>query len=352
MNSFRIGQRHIGDDFPAFIIAEISANHGQDLERAKHLVRLAKQCGADAVKCQTYTPDTMTIDCANEYFTITSGPWKNQTLYDLYAKAHMPWDWQRELKMVADEIGIIFFSTPFDLSAVDFLESINIPVYKIASFEIVDIPLIKYVAQKGKPIILSTGMSSLADIELAVKTIQEQGNQNIALMKCTSGYPAAVNDMNLRTMETLHTTFSCITGLSDHSMENSVSIAAVCLGAKIIEKHFTDDRKIPGPDSHFSLMPDEFRNLVHNIRVAENAMGNVRFTTTLSEQENVLFRKSIFVIKDIKPGEPFTNENIKVIRPGHGLHPKYFEQLLGIKAKADLIKGTPMKARYSDIDLC
>jgi pseudaminic acid synthase len=342
MKNIKIDNKMIGPDYPCYIIAEMSANHNQDFEKAKNLIEIAKECGSDAVKMQTYTPDTLTIDCNNEFFRIKDGPWKGQTLYELYKKAYMPWDWQADLKKYADEIGITLFSTPFDKTAVDFLEKIGVAAYKIASFEVVDIPLIRYVASKGKPVIVSTGMASNEEIELAVKTIKEQGNNDIILLKCTSAYPAKIEEMNLSNIRLLSETFEVIAGLSDHSMDERVAMAAVSIGAKVIEKHVTISRSDGGPDISFSLEPNEFKKMVENIRVVEKAIGNSGLEPTQGEKENIIFRKSIFVADDIKRGERFTEKNIRCIRPGHGLNPKYYEEILGQKVSKDLKRGSPL----------
>jgi pseudaminic acid synthase len=342
MKTMRIGQRFIGENQPCFIIAEISANHNNDFEKAKRLVRIALECGADAVKLQTYTADTMTLQCSNKYFCIMDGPWKGQTLYELYKKAAMPWEWQKDLKKLADEIGILFFSTPFDATAVDFLESMDVPAYKIASFEIVDIPLIRYVALKGKPIILSTGMSSLSDIELAMKTIKENGNPEVILLKCTSDYPAALSDMNIATISALRRTFEVPVGLSDHSLGNEASIAAICLNASVIEKHIIEKRSDGGPDAHFSLEPSDMKQLVQSIRNVEAALGHTQFGPVGGEKQNKLFRKSLFVSRDITKGELFSHENIRAIRPGYGLHPKHLDSIIGKTSSCSISLGTPL----------
>jgi pseudaminic acid synthase len=343
MKTMRIANRSVGQGHPCFIIAEMSANHNQDFNKAKRLIEIAKACGADAIKLQTYTADSLTLSCGNDYFMIKSGPWRGQTLHDLYKKAQTPISWQKDLKAYADEIGIICFSSPFDCSAVDFLESIDVPAYKIASFEIVDIPLIKYVASKKKPIILSTGMSSLGDIELALETIHSQGNEEVILLKCTSAYPANPSEMNIVSIGALRRTFGVLAGLSDHSLANDTSIAAVSLGACIIEKHITERRSDGGPDAAFSLEPTEFAKLIESVRNVEAALGNVQFGPSGTEVANMIFRKSIFVAQDIAEGESFSRQNIRVVRPGYGLHPKYFEQILGKVSNCSISFGTPLK---------
>lgn len=349
MKTITIGNKTIGKGHPCFIIAEISANHNQDFNKAKRLIELAIQCGVDAVKLQTYTPDTMTLNCENDFFKIKEGPWRGQTLYELYKKAYTPWEWQADLKRYADGLGIQLISTPFDRTAVDFLESINIPAYKIASFELVDIPLIKYIASKKKPVILSTGMGSLADIELAVKTIKEQGNDNIILLKCTSDYPAIPQDMNLLNIKLLEDIFNVVPGLSDHSLFYEVAVAAVAIGAKVIEKHFTEKRSDGGPDAHFSLEAEELNNLVRSIRTTEQAVGHNHFSMTPGEMKNKMFRRSIFASNKIRQGDVFSPDNIRCVRPGNGLHPKYYEMIIGKKAKKEIKFGEPIN--WSQIDL-
>lgn len=320
----------------------MSANHAGSKDRALEIIRAAKEAGADCVKIQTYTPDTMTIDCGNEFFQIHDGTWKGETLYRLYNKAYTPWEWQSDLKKEADELGIDFLSTPFDRSSVDFLESIGIDFYKIASFELVDLPLLKYVASKGKPIILSTGMSTLADISEAVETIRENGNPQLVLLKCASAYPAITAEMNLKTIPNMSKVFHVPVGLSDHSMGSIGAVTAVVLGAKVIEKHFCLDRSIENPDASFSMNPGEFQQMVRDVRQAEMAVGQVRYGVTQQEEPNVVFKRSIFCVEDIKKGEVFTERNIRIIRPGYGLAPKFYEQLIGMRATDDISKGTPV----------
>ncbi len=343
LSTIQIKDRIIGKGYPAYIIAEMSANHAGDLELAKEIIREAKKSGADCVKLQTYTADTLTIDCNNSYFRIEDGTWQGENLYQLYQKAYTPWEWQKELKEEADKIGIDIFSTPFDKSAVDFLEQIDMEFYKIASFEVVDIPLIRYIASKGKPIIMSTGMASLGEIEDAVREIRAQGNEQIALLKCSSAYPAITENMNLKTLVNMAETFQVPTGLSDHSMGSLGAVAAVTLGANIIEKHFCLSRKIDNPDSSFSMEPEEFKRMVEDIRMAEQAIGTVRYGVSEQEQENVKFRRSLFVVKDIKKGEKLTQENVRSIRPGYGMAPKHYDEVLGKCANRDIKRGTPLQ---------
>ncbi|WIF93898.1 pseudaminic acid synthase [Caminicella sporogenes] len=340
--TIKIKDRLIGEGQPIYIIAEMSANHAGDFSRAIEIIHAAKESGADCIKIQTYTPDTMTIDSDNEYFKITKGTWKGENLYSLYKKAYTPWEWQAKLKEEADKIGIDFLSTPFDKIAVDFLEEIGVHFYKIASFEVVDIPLIKYVASKGKPIIMSTGMATLGEIEEAVNAVKSQSNENLCLLKCSSAYPAVPEDMNLKTIKYLEEVFGVIAGLSDHSLGSVGAITAVALGAKVVEKHFCISREIENPDSSFSMEPHEFKKMVEDIRAAERAIGKVSFEVSKREEMNRVFRRSIFVVKDIKKGEVFTEENVKVIRPGYGLAPKYYEDILGKIASKDIETGTPL----------
>ena len=339
----KIKNKKIGKNFPIFIIAELSANHLQKFDNAVKLIKAAKEAGADAVKLQTYTPDTITIDCDNKYFQIKQGTlWDGQSLYELYKKAYTPWEWQPKLKEIAEEKGLIFFSSVFDKTAVDFLEKINVPAYKIASFEITDIPLIEYVSSKGKPIIISTGIATLSDIEEAVNACKRMGNEQIALLKCVSAYPTPLKDVNLRTIPNLADTFKTVVGLSDHSLGISVPIASVALGACIIEKHLTLDRKLGGPDAAFSLEPDEFKAMVKSVREVEKALGEVSYDLTEKMKKSRELSRSLFVVKDIKAEEIFTKENIRSIRPGYGLPPKYLKDILGKCATQDIQKGTPL----------
>lgn len=330
------------DKKQTYIIAEMSANHAGSLSRAKEIIHAAKESGADCVKIQTYTADTMTIDCDNEYFHISKGTWAGENLYKLYQKAYTPWEWQGELKAEADKIGIDFFSTPFDKTSVDFLESIGIEFYKIASFELVDIPLIEYVASKKKPIIMSTGMGSLSEIEEAVNAVKGQGNNDLALLKCSSAYPAITDGMNLQTMIDMKERFHLPVGLSDHSMGSLGAVTAVAMGATIIEKHFCISREIENPDSSFSMEPNEFKKMVEDIRNVELARGMVFYGPGEEEIGNTAFRRSIFAVKDIQKGERLTEENIRIIRPSYGLEPKYYSKALFMVAKEDIKKGTPI----------
>ena len=337
-NSLSIGKAH-----PVYIIAEMSANHGQSYDEAVRIIRAAREAGADAVKLQTYTPDTLTIDCDNEYFRIGKGTiWEGRTLYELYKEAYTPWEWQPELKIIANDLGMALFSTPFDKTAVDFLEKMDIPCYKIASFEIVDTPLIRYIAQTGKPIIMSTGMATLSEIDEAVTAAREAGCKELTLLKCTSAYPAPPEESNLRTVPHMAEAFGVPVGLSDHTLGIAVPVAAVTLGACMIEKHFTLSRSIPGPDSAFSLEPHEFKEMVQAVRVAEKALGHVNYAITEKEAANRNFRRSLFVVKEIKAGEPFTPDNVRSIRPGNGMAPKFFNEIIGRRAIIDIVSGTPL----------
>ncbi len=339
----RIGNFEIGEKSKTFIIAELSANHGHDFDIAVKTIHAAKESGADAIKLQTYTPDTITIDCDNEYFQIKQGTiWDGTTLYKLYKQAYTPWEWQPKLKQIAEELGLICFSSPFDKSAVNFLEKMNVPAYKIASFEIVDIPLIEYVASKGKPVIISTGIATENEIEDAVNVCRKIGNDDIALLKCTSEYPAPIENANLKTIPYLKEKFKTIVGLSDHTVGTIVSSTAVALGAQIIEKHFILDRNIGGPDASFSMEPQEFKNLVNNIRQTELSIGEATFKLSEKIRQSRTFARSLFAVKDIKSGEVFTNDNIQSIRPAHGLPPKFIDSIIGKTAKTDIKKGTPL----------
>ncbi|KKN72323.1 hypothetical protein LCGC14_0411500 [marine sediment metagenome] len=332
-----------------FIIAEISANHNQSYERAAELVRTAKDVGADAVKLQTYTPDTMTIRSDRPEFVVGGGtPWDGETLYDLYQRSYMPWEWQPELKKLADEIGIELFSTPYDKTAVDFLEEMGVARYKIASFELVDLSLIEYVARKGKPMIMSTGMATLREIKNAVFTAQDAGVDDITLLKCTTAYPAPLGDLNLLAMPHIRLQFVgqlrlVAIGLSDHSIEPGIPVAAVALGATVIEKHLTLSYKDETPDSNFSLEPDEFNDMVASIRVVEEALGSRQFGPTDQETaSNLKYRRSLYVVLDVKKGEKFTEQNVRSIRPSSGISPKYLPDVFKRVATRDIERGTPL----------
>jgi pseudaminic acid synthase len=339
----KIGNTEISDNSQVFIIAELSANHNQDLSIAIETIKSAKQSGADAIKLQTYTPDTLTIDCQNDYFKIGKGTlWDGKTLYELYKEAFTPWEWHKELFNVAKEEGLECFSSPFDFSAVDFLESLNTPAYKIASFEIQDIPLIDYVARKNKPIIISTGIATEEDITLAIETCLAVGNSQLALLKCTSAYPAPVELANLLTIPFMKNKYGVDVGLSDHTMSTTVPVVAVSLGARIIEKHFILDKNMGGPDSGFSLDPNEFKQMVLEVRNAQLALGKATFELAKVVENNRQFSRSLFIVNNMKKGDTLTKENMRSIRPGFGLHPKYYYQLLGKNVNRDIERGTPL----------
>ncbi|ACD52784.1 N-acetylneuraminate synthase [Clostridium botulinum] len=346
-NEIKIENKIIGENSPVFIIAEMSANHLQDFDKAVEIIKAAKKAGADAIKLQTYTPDTITIDCDNEYFQITQGTiWDGTTLHKLYEEAYTPWDWQPKLKEIAEKDGLICFSSPFDNTSVDFLEEMDVPAYKVASFEITDIPFIEYISSKGKPVIMSTGIANLSDIEEAVNACKRMGNNQVILLKCTSAYPAPVEEANLMTIPNMAKTFDVVAGLSDHTLGSLVSIAAVALGAKVIEKHFTLSRKDGGPDAAFSMEPHEFKQMVEDIRNVEKALGKVTYELTEKQKKSKEHSRSLFVVKDIKKGEMFTEENVRSIRPEFGMKTKYIKDILGKTAKMDLKKGTPMDWKF------
>jgi len=345
--SITINGRRIGPGERAYIIAEMSANHNQDFEQAVRIIEAAKEAGADAIKIQTYTADTLTINCDNAYFQIQGTLWNGRTLYDLYGEAYTPWDWQPKLKAAANDLGMDLFSTPFDFSAVDFLENMGVPAYKIASFENIDLPLLRKVAQTGKPIIMSTGMASLSEIDEGVQAIRDASGTQIALLKCTSAYPAPPEDANLRTIPHMAEAFGVPVGLSDHTLGIAVPVAAVAVGACIIEKHFTLSRATGGPDSAFSLEPGEFKAMVEAVRAAEQALGRVHYGVSPNEAKSRVFRRSLFVVQDIQAGDVFSVENVRSIRPGHGLAPKYWDEVIGRHAAQDISRGTPL--RWSDI---
>jgi len=334
--------RFINKSSKCLIVAEVSANHGQNFNQAVSFIKKAQECGADAVKFQTYTPDTLTMDSDNKYFRIKHPEWGGQTLYELYKKAYTPWKWFKKLKKAADDLGIMFFSTAFDKTSVDLLEEVGVPIHKIASFELVDLPLIEYMARTKKPLIISTGMATVSEIKEAVNTARNVGAKDIVLLKCVSSYPAKPEEMNLKTIAHMKKLFNCPVGLSDHTLGVGVSIAAVSLGAQVIEKHFTLSRKIKTPDSFFSIEPQEFKILVDNIRIAEKALGRVHYGLTDEEKKSQVFRRSLFVVKDMKKGDIFSEDNMKSIRPANGLKPKYLNVILGRRAKRDMKKGTPL----------
>lgn len=341
MSQFQIKGRTIGAGYPAYIIAEMSANHAGSMERAKEIIRAAKESGADCIKIQTYTPDTLTIDCHNKYFQVENGTWEGENLYSLYGKAFTPWEWQKELKEEADRVGIDFLSTPFDRSSVDFLEELGLEFYKIASFEMIDLPLLRYIASKGKPIIMSTGMGTLEEIRESVEAIKACGNDQIAILKCSSAYPAVAEQMNLRTIADMKKQFGLPVGLSDHSMGHMSATTAVSLGACIVEKHFCLSREIENPDASFSMTPAEFKDMVDAVRQVEAALGNVFYGVAKQEESSMVFRRSVFVVEDVKAGEYLNEKNTRIIRPGYGVKPKYLEDVLGMKVQRDIERGTP-----------
>lgn len=342
-----ISNKPIGAGHPCYIIAEMSANHGHLFEKALEVVHAAKESGADAIKLQTYAPDTITINCRRPEFMIGKGTlWEGRNLYELYGDAYTPWEWQPKLKAEAEKLGMHCFSTPFDETAVDFLEKMDVPAHKIASFELVDTILLKKVAATGKPVIMSTGMATLAEIDEAVRTLRANGCTQLALLKCTSAYPSLPEDMNLRTIPHLADAFGVPVGLSDHTLGIAVPVAAVALGACIIEKHFTLCRSDGGPDAGFSLEPGEFKAMVEAVRVAEKSLGVVSYEISEKEAASRVFRRSLFVVKDIKKGEKFTPENIRSIRPGHGMPVKEMKRVLKATASKDLEQGTPMTEDY------
>ncbi|OCH18565.1 pseudaminic acid synthase [Aliivibrio logei] len=341
-NYIEIAGRKIGADYPPYIIAELSANHNGDINRAYQIMEEAKKAGADAVKLQSYTHETITMDSNAEEFQIHGGLWDGQTLYELYKGAHMPWEWHKPLFEKAKELGITIFSSPFDFTAVDLLEELNTPAYKIASFELVDLPLIKRVAQTGKPMIMSTGMANQEEIQEAIDTARNNGCKELLVLHCVSGYPAPADQYNLKTIADISERFGVLSGLSDHTIDNATAVASVALGACLIEKHVTMDRKGGGPDDSFSLEPHELAQLCKDSKTAWAAMGQVNYERTEAEKGNVKFRRSLYVVKDIKAGEQFTSENVRSIRPGFGIAPKYYEDVIGSIATVDIIRGTAL----------
>jgi len=343
----KICDRQIGEGQPTFIIAELSANHNGDLDCAKRTIEAMAKAGADAVKLQTYTADTLTIDSDKEYFQINKGTvWDGLNLYKLYQEAYTPWEWHKELFDLAHSLGLICFSSPFDPTAVDLLEELEVPVYKIASFEITDIPLIEYIASKGKPVILSTGISELKDIERAMKAFDRCSNKNIALLKCTSSYPAPFEEMNLKTIPDLAQRFGVISGLSDHSMGHEVAVAAVAMGARIVEKHFILDRNLGGPDSGFSMEPAEFEDMVRCIRNVEKALGTVQYELSEKSRQSRGFSRSLFIVEDVKAGDEISDKNVRSIRPGDGLAPRFLPKIVGRKFSSDFERGTPLSLKH------
>jgi pseudaminic acid synthase len=339
----KIGTRSIGPGSPVYVLAELSANHNQDYDQALRIIQAAKDAGADAVKLQTFTPDTITIASDRDEFRIAGGTiWDGRNLHDLYSEAYTPWEWQPGLKKAAEDLGMDLFSSAFDPTAVDFLEEMGVPAHKIASFELVDIPLIQRMARTGKPLIMSTGMATAEEIEEALQSARAAGATQIALLKCTSAYPAPAEEMNLRTIPEMVRRFGVPVGLSDHTMGIAAPVAAVALGACIIEKHLTLSRSSPGPDSAFSLEPHEFKAMVGAVRTAEQALGEVQFGLSAKEEASRVFRRSLFVVQDVQQGEIFTESNVRSIRPGHGLHTRHLANVLGKRAAREIKRGTPM----------
>lgn len=339
-----IGKRLVGPGHPVFIVAEMSGNHNHSYQKALKIIDAAAAAGVDAVKLQTYTPETLTLKSNKKWFRIGGqGSWSGQTLYELYGQAYTPWSWQPKLKVYAEKKGLIFFSTPFDNSAVDFLEKMKVPAYKVASFEIGDLELLRRIGRTRKPVIVSRGMATIPEIKLALKTLQSAGTRQAALLHCVSAYPAQAKEMNLATIPDLAKRFGAVPGLSDHTLGITAAVAAVMLGARIIEKHLTLRRSAGGPDAHFSLEPDEFRALVKAVREAEQAVGRPNFKLTAGESKNIVFRRSLFVVKDIKKGGIFTKDNVRSIRPGYGLAPQYLVKVLGQRAGKNITSGTPLR---------
>lgn len=347
MNEFiTIDNRKIGPDYEPYIIAEMSANHNGSIENAYKIMEMAKECGADAIKLQTYRPDTITMKSDNPEFLIKGGLWDGKTLYDLYEEAHMPWDWHEPLFAKAKELGITIFSSPFDFTAVDLLENLGAPAYKIASFEAIDLPLIEYVAKTGKPMIISTGMANEEEIREAVQTAKNAGCKELVVLHCVSGYPAPSEDYNLTTIPDIANRFGVLTGLSDHTIDNTTAITSVALGACLIEKHVTLNRKGGGPDDSFSLEKPELMQLCRDSKIAWRALGKVNYERKESEKGNAIFRRSLYVVKDIAEGEVFTHENVKSIRPGYGLAPKLLNSVIGKTSLANIFPGTAMKKEF------
>jgi pseudaminic acid synthase len=338
----QIAGRPIGDEHPPYLIAELSANHNGDIGRMMELIDAAAETGADAIKIQTYVADSITIDHDSDDFQIKGGPWGGRTLYDLYKEAQTPFEWHESIFARAKERGVTVFSSPFDFSAIDLLAKLDAPAYKIASFEAVDLPLIRKAASNGKPLIISTGMANLPEIDEAVSAARQAGDGGVVLLHCISGYPAPANESNLRTIPHLRDAFGTVVGLSDHTLGDGVSVASIALGARVIEKHFTLRRADGGPDSHFSLEPDEFKRLVDNCRMAFEAIGHVTYERAEVEKSNAVFRRSLYVVKDVAKGEPFSDKNVRSIRPGYGLAPKHYERVLGRRAKSDIARGTAL----------
>jgi len=351
-NKFSISGRNIGICYPPYVIAEMSANHNGEIANAFRIIEEAKKSGADAIKMQTYRPDTITLNCNTEEFTNRGGLWDGRTLYELYEEAHTPWDWHKPLFDHARKLGITIFSSPFDYTAIDLLEDLNAPAYKIASFEAVDLPLIKYAASTGKPMIISTGMADAEEIQEAIEAAREGGCKELAILHCVSGYPAPAEDYNLRTIPDMIERFGLATGLSDHTLDNTTAIASVVMGASIIEKHFTLDRNGGGPDDRFSIEPEELKALCQGAKTAWSALGEVDYERKPSELGNIKFRRSLYFVRDMTKGEIITNECIRSVRPGYGLHPKYFEKIVNQRVTQDIRKNTPVREfLVEDLDM-
>jgi N-acetylneuraminate synthase len=341
---FTIGQSHVGHGHPCYIIAELSANHGNDFDLTVQTIQAMKEAGADAVKVQTYTADTITLNCDRDPFVVRGGTlWDGRTLHELYKEASLPWEWQPKLQKITLDLGMDFFSSPFDATAVDFLEAMNVPVHKVASFELVDIPLLRKIASTRKPIIMSIGMATLEEVEEAMTTLREANSGPVVMLKCTSAYPADPKEMNLRTMQDMAQRFDVPIGLSDHTMGHTVPVAAVALGACVVEKHFVLSRSQPGPDSSFSMEPQEFREMVDAIRIVEQALGKVSYEPSAKDLKMRAFRRSLFIASDLKAGESFTEKNLRCVRPANGLHSRHLSELIGKKATVDLKLGTPLQ---------
>jgi pseudaminic acid synthase len=340
----KIGKRSIGPGFPTFVVAEISGNHNQNYKTAEKIVIEACEAGVDAIKLQTYTPDTLTIDCKNKWFEVksTNQEWSGQTLYELYKKAYTPWEWQPRLQKIAADRGVFLFSTPFDATAVDFLEKMKVPCYKVASFEVGDLELLKKIGSTRKPVIISRGMANISEIQLAVKTLKDSGAKDVAVLHCVSSYPALPEEMNISTIPVLEKKLGLVVGISDHNLDSAVSIGAVALGARIVEKHVTLKRSDGGPDAAFSLEPEELKNLVRSIRVLEKSLGVPSINPGKRESANLVFRRSLFIVKDVKKGEMINSDNVRSIRPGYGLQPKYWHNVLGKRFASNLRRGTPL----------
>lgn len=346
MNDIKVLHRVIGSAHPSFIIAELSANHNNDMNRARQIIKMAAEAGADAVKFQTYTADTLTFNSESEEFQVSGTIWEGKNLYQLYQEAHLPWEWHDELFKYTKKLGLVPFSTPFDFTAVDFLEELRVPLYKIASSELVDIPLLRKVASTGKPVILSTGMGTLEEIKEAVQTLRKGGCKDLVLLKCTAAYPAPIEEANLLTIPHMSTLFGTIIGLSDHTSGSTAPITATVLGAKVIEKHLTLRRSDGGPDSEFSMEPEEFTAMIDAVRAAEKALGRVQYAPTEKEKRSRDFRRSLYVVVDIKKGEAFTCKNVRSIRPANGMHTRRYDEVLGEKAKFDIPAGTPLREAH------